>query len=123
MNMVMLVSLAQASEHLRRDTSDDDADLTLKIMAASQAVLNYIDPQDFFDSYGDVTVDSAGDPVGVPEAIQQAVLYMVGVFYKDRDATEYTEPRAGADLARTGINILPRAVHFLLDPYRTPTIA
>ena len=40
--MAMLVSLQQASDHLRRDTTDDDADLTIKIQAASAAIMDYL---------------------------------------------------------------------------------
>jgi len=118
--MVMLVSLAQASEHLRRDTTDDDADLTIKIKAASLAVLNYISDHSFLDSAGEPEVDSAGDPINVPEPIQSAVLLLVGNLYTDRFGQEYTEPKASADLLRSGNIILPRTVHFLLDPYREP---
>ena len=39
---VMLVRLQEASDHLRRDTTDDDNDLTLKIKAASAAIINYL---------------------------------------------------------------------------------
>lgn len=116
--MVMLVSLEQASVHLRRDTDDDDADLTIKIQAASQAVLNYIDPVDFIDSSGEPEFDSDGNPVGVPAPIQSAVLLIIGDLYADRDGVDY---RSGNSTPRLGDIIIPRAAHFLLDPYRTPT--
>ena len=118
--MVMLVSLDQASEHLRRDTTDDDADLLVKVKAASQAVLNYISDSSFLNSSGEPDYDSAGSPVGVPDAIQSAVLILIGNLYTDRFGNEYTEPKASADLLRSGNIILPRTVHFLLDPYRSP---
>ncbi len=120
--MVMLVSLQQASDHLRRDTDDDDADLTIKIEAASQAVLNYIGDQDFIDSAGEVEVDSAGDPVGVPRPIQAATFILVGQLYIDRDAPDFGGPNWRTP-ARTGEITLPKAVHFLLDPYRLPRLA
>lgn len=115
--MVMLVSLEQASAHLRRDTDDDDADLTIKIEAASQAVLNYIAPVDFLDSAGEPDFDSAGDPVGVPAPIQSAVLLIVGDLYTDRDMQNFRE---GGTAPRWGNITLSRTVHFLLDPYRIP---
>lgn len=121
----MLVSLQQASDHLRRDTSDDDADLTLKIAAASHAVVNYIGTDRAsqiieFDSSGEVTLDSNGDPVGVPEPIQLAVLVVLGDLYADRDGRDFIE---GGTAPRLEDIILPRTVHFLLDPYRKPRLA
>ncbi len=107
--MVMLVSLAQASRHLRRDTSDDDADLTLKIKAASAVVMGLLgSAATFLDSEGNVPMadepgiadsdgellDSNGDeiadgdeiPVGVPEHVQQATLLLIGDYYAGRDS-------------------------------------
>lgn len=113
---MMLVSLQQASNHLRRDASDDDADLLLKIEAASGAVLNYLkDGADaFLDSAGEVMQDSAGDPVDVPRVVQAATLLMVGYFYKDRDNDSEHEYEPG---------YLPRPVTALLYPLRDPTLA
>lgn len=114
----MLVSLQQASDHLRRDTDDDDNDLILKINAASQAVLNYITVKDFLNSGGDVDFSSDGEPLGVPEPIQAAVLIVLGMLYIDRDGQDFKEQNR----PRLGDIILPRAVHFLLDSYRTPVV-
>jgi hypothetical protein len=110
--MVMLVTLKQASDHLRRDTSDDDSDLVLKIEAASQAVINYAPGSIFFDSYG--------DPEDVPPPVQSAVLLILGDLYSDRDMQNFRE---GGNAQRLGEITLSRTVHFLLDPYRQPTIA
>lgn len=123
--MVMLVSLEQASNHLRRDTADDDSDLIIKIAAASGAVINYLGQsraEDViaFDSSGDIVLDSAGDPVGVPEPIQAAVLLVIGDLYADRDGRDFIE---GGTSERLSQIILPRTVHFLLDPYRLPRLA
>lgn len=120
--MPLLVSLRQASDHLRRDTDDDDLDLLIKVKAASQAILNYISDHSFLDSSGEPEYDTAGDPINVPEPIQSAVLLLIGNLYTDRFGQEYTEPKASADLARSGNLVLPRTVHFLLDPYRTPVM-
>lgn len=127
--MVMLVTLEQASDHLRRDTGDDDADLTLKITGASHAIINYLkEPmlpyESDIDSAGEIyyPTDSNGDYIVRPE-VQAAVLMMVGVLYVDRDAKEYTDPRAGGNLERLGNMSLPRAVHWLLDTIRKPTLA
>lgn len=134
--MVMLVTLEQASDHLRRDTGDDDNDLILKIHAASAAIQNYLkDPllvyEYAMDEYGVNLIDSAGEPYLatdssgdyiVRQEVQIAVLMMVGVFYADRDAKEYIEPRSGGGLERLGNMSLPKAVHWLLDPIRKPTL-
>ena len=116
----MLVSLQQASDHLRRDTGDDDNDLTLKIMAASQAVMNYIDTdQSFYNSAGIPDYDSAGVALDVPFPIQAAVLLILGDLYADRDGQNFRE---GGSTPRVGEIVIPRSAHFLLDPYRTPLV-
>ncbi len=120
--MVMFVSLQQASDHLRRDTSDDDDDLELKIKAASAAIINYVKTVDFLDSDGEVPIDSDGNPIGVPEEIQMAALILIGVLYADRDAKDFTDPRSGSGAPRLGNISLPRTVHWLLDPLRDPTV-
>lgn len=135
--MIMLVTLEQASEHLRRDTSDDDTDLTLKIMGASQAILNYLkDPLLAYEyarnQYGQYILDSDGnrelamDSDGryiVAQPVQIATLIMVGVLYIDRDAKEYVDPRSGTGIERLNNMSLPRVVHWLLDPIRKPSLA
>lgn len=117
--MVKLVTLQQASDHLRRDTTDDDADLSVKVMAASRAVLNYIDDHSFLNSTGEPDYDSAGDPVGVPDPIHAAVLLVTADLYTDRDQENF---RDGGTAPRVGEIIFSRTVHFLLDPYRIPTV-
>lgn len=134
--MVMLVTLQQASDHLRRDTSDDDSDLTLKIHAASHAILNYLKDTGVAYEYelnsdGSILFDSAGEPVYIMDSdgsfiplpeVQAAVLIMLGVLYTDRDAQQYINPKSGGNIERLGNMSLPRAVHFLLDPLRVPTL-
>lgn len=118
--MVMLVSLAQASQHVRRDTDADDLDLTLKIQAASAAVMNYVSPgiEAFTDSNGDFEVDSNGEAIGVPDDIKNATLLLIGDFYNNR------EPKASDPVpAEFGYGYLPRAVVGLLYHYRKPTLA
>lgn len=113
---MMLVSLQQASDHLRRDSGDDDADLTLKIRAASAAIVNYIGSGRISEL---IVFDSSGEPEEVPEPIQAAVLLVVGDLYADRDGRDFID--GGTD-DRLGKIIMPRTVHFLLDPLRLPRI-
>lgn len=122
--MTKLVSLTQASEHLRRDTTDDDADLDLKIEAASEVVLNYLKDSPavtFINTDGEVEEDTAGNPVGVPRAIQIAVLMLVGIFYRDREGQSgNSTTRASASDWQTGY--LPPAITAVLYPLRKPEV-
>lgn len=118
--MVMLVTLQQASDYLRRDTDDDDNALTLIIKAASRAVLDFIDDVDFLDSSGEVELDSNGNTLNVPEPLQLAVLAVTQIMYDDGTVQAYIE---GDDSDRLGKISLPRMVHWLLEPYRTPRLA
>lgn len=113
--MVMLVSLAQAKEHLRVDDADNDNDLTLKIHAASGAVLNYIrnGADVFTDSSGEPILDSNDNPVGIPYEIQAATLLMVGYLYRMRDNNEDGEYEMG---------YLPKPVTALLYTFRVPSL-
>lgn len=116
--MVMLVSLQEASDHLRRDTDDDDNDLMLKIQAASRFIVNYVDDDTFdLDSSGEPFEDSNGIVVDVPSDIKAAALLIIGQIYSDRDAPDF---RDGKTAPRLGDIIMPRAAHLLLDYYRTP---
>lgn len=118
-----LVTLAQARVQCRIDDVDsdgagpDDDALNLYIRAASSAILNYLDGAEFLDSDGVVPVDSDGNPDGVPDDVQLATLFMVGEFYKNREAEQ-----DGAVDAQFGYGYLPRPVVALLYPYRSPVI-
>lgn len=125
--MVMLVTLQQARDQIRSDTTDDDNHLTLNIHAASKAVMNYLKSTRPYilevDSAGDPVLDSNGDPVyfhdsagdvvALPE-VQQAVLYLLGVFYRDRD---------GQDMSAWEHGYLPKPVIALLYSLRDPALA
>lgn len=113
---MMLVTLQQASDQVKRDTTDDDADLTLKVKAASRAVVRYLKTaaDAFLDSAGDPHLDSNGDAIGVPEDVQLAVLFLVGWFYRNRDEDATKAFEEGR---------LPAPVTALLYPMRKPTLA
>lgn len=112
-----LVTLAQASDHLRRDTADDDNDLAFKIAAASEIVLSFLgasgaDP--YLDSDGQVPVDDDGNPSGIHAAMHMSTLYLVGLLYADRD---------GALAEKWAAGELPTPVMCMLTPLRDPVIA
>lgn len=113
--MVMLVTLEQASAHLRRDTDADDSDLILKIEGASKIILNYLkDGATFLNSNGDIDEDSNG-LIGVPDEVRIATLILIGILYKDRDGdSEYNKWTQGN---------LPFMVTSLLYPLRNPAIS
>jgi hypothetical protein len=142
-----LVSVSEARLHLRIDDEldsngdpiapDDDPDLTLKIQAASAAVLNYLKgfrnvwqaqvemagpypvlvdgrPVPIVDTNGDpiYVEDSDGTRV-VREEVRAATLLMLGYLWKDRDEN--------ADGAYE-MGYLPKPVTALLYPLRDPVV-
>lgn len=125
---MMLVTLQQASDHLRRDTDADDADLSLKVLAASSAVLAYLKSRrnlyvNETDENGDDVLDSAGLPIPAVDSagemtvrynIQAATLLMLGYLYRDRDADSDKAYQQG---------YLPAPVTALLYPLRDPALA
>lgn len=117
--MTMLVSLQEASDHLRRDTTDDDADLELKIKAASAAIITYLKTPSFADSSGEVPEDSNGVGIDIPDDVKIATLLLVGEFYRNRDGDQ----NGAVDQQFYGYGYLPRPVVALLYPYRVPTLA
>jgi hypothetical protein len=124
--MIEYVTLTEASDHLRRDTTDDDNDLSLKIKGASAAVRNYL-KQEWrayvlaLDSNGDVVVDSNGNPVPEEDSngpilrpeVKVATLQMIGEMYKYREGEQ-------TGRINEGYGYLPIAVVALLYPLRKP---
>lgn len=124
--MIEYVTLTEASDHLRRDTTDDDNDLSLKIKGASAAVRNYL-KQEWrayvlaLDSNGDIVVDSNGDPVPDEDSngpiirpeVKVATLQMIGEMYKYREGDQ-------TGRINEGYGYLPIAVVALLYPLRKP---
>jgi len=119
--MTSLVTLAQAKAHLRVVHDADDADIELKIEAASGAVINYLKEaaETFVDSSGEVIMTTDSPPAStVPKVIQQAVLLLLGDFFKNRES-KTEDPVIGVEY---GFGHLPRAVISLLYHYRSPTV-
>lgn len=109
-----IVSRQQATDYLRRDTSDDDALLDLLIEAASGAVVNYLGEgaDAWLDSNGDLIEDSNGDN-DAPEAVKGAVLYLTGWLYRHRDEDVEKAFQPG---------YLPAPVTAMLYPLRDPVL-
>lgn len=99
-----LVSLDEARDHLRIDTTDGDSDLQLKVDAASESVLSYLKLQT--------------EPDPVPAVVKAATLQLLGEMYKNREAEQ-----DGAVPTQFGYGYLPRPVIALLYPLRDPSLA
>jgi hypothetical protein len=87
---MMLVSLEQAKAQVREVADYEDADITLKIKAASRIIVNYLqDGADvFLESSGEPYEDSNGIAIDVPEDVMLAVLVLVGIMCRNRDGDE-----------------------------------
>ena len=78
---MLLVTIKQAADHLKIDDfADEIADLTLKINAASEIVLDYVEQEE-----SDYPEDSNGDST-VPATLQAATLLLVGDMHRHRDS-------------------------------------
>ena len=127
---MMLVSVQEARDNLLIDfaSTSVDRDLELKISAASSAVLAYLRGRRAaydvaVDEYGEPLLDSQGDKIYLLDSqgehiirtqVKQAVLILVGVFFRDRD---------GAESKQWAPGYLPPPVTALLYPLRSPALA
>lgn len=119
----MLVTVEEARDHLRSDTDADTADLTAKIQAASDAVLDYVGTLVPRDTAGDPFVNTSGALIGLPNRVvsrlKQATLVTLAYFYRERAGSqEYAVPTAWG----YGYS-LPQGATALLYPLRRPTVA
>lgn len=120
--MVMLVTLQQASDHIRRDTTDDDDDLILKIKGASRAIMNYLNwDVSWLNTSGEPDLDIDGNPL-VPEEVMLATLKLVEMNYDNRGSSAEGQINAGVIFGGS-FGYLPADVIALLYPLRTPNIA
>lgn len=120
---MQLVTKQQARDHLRSDGTDDDADLDLKISAASAAVLRYVtvsrwEPQR--DEDGVPVLDSDGKEIPATDGegakivraeLQMGALLMVAYLYNERDGSN----------KHGDANYLPAGVTAILGDLRRPT--
>lgn len=117
--MIELVTLEQARQMLQIPdalTSENDFIVGL-IRGSSRMVLSYLklDEDAYLNSDGTMDLDSA--TVGyneVPEEVQAATLYLIGVLYRDRDGAESEKWQHG---------FLPAPVVSMLYPLRDPSLA
>lgn len=72
----MLITVDEAKLHLRIDHDADDSDIELKILAASETLVQYVDWTEIPDE--------------IPAAMKAACLQLVGILYTDRDV-EYMD--------------------------------
>ncbi|WP_439444445.1 head-tail connector protein [Xanthomonas translucens pv. translucens] len=109
-----LVTVEQARMRLRIDDDFDNDDLELMIEGASAAVITYLKSAvNKWIADGKLILDAEGKPL-LPPQVLQAVLVLVGIFYKDRDE----DPEGLYEMG-----YLPKPVTALLYPLRDPAIA
>lgn len=115
-----LVTVQEASDHVRRDTGADDLDFEMKVEAASELVLDYIGDAAaaWTDSTGQPFEDSNGIALDVPKRVKAATLMMVGYLYRERDASNENQVPT-----QWGYGYLPIGVTALLYSLRKPTVA
>lgn len=84
-----LVTLLQAKEHLRVTSADEDADITLKLSAATEQALHYLDRAVYADQPAldaAVTAGQAGpDPIVCTDLIRAGILLILGDLYANRE--------------------------------------
>lgn len=115
--MIELVTLQQTKARIRVVHDAEDADILGMIQAASRMVLSYLKLDEAAYLNSDGTMDLNSDTLGydeVPEEVQAATIYLVGVLYRDRD---------GAEAEKWPVNYLPLPVVAMLYPLRVPTVS
>ncbi|CAI3796008.1 head-tail connector protein [Rheinheimera sp. MM224] len=129
---MMLVTLQEAKAHINMGEDDTyaDATITLKIQAASGAVLNYMKGspigQPDRDEQGRIVKDSNGDVVYQYDSngliiryeIKAVVLLYTAELYKNREAKQ-----DGTIPSQHGYGYLPAPFIAMLYPLRDPALA
>lgn len=119
MNIPEIVTLDQVLEHLNLNGGQGEADLELKIAAATQLVCEYIadrQPEDE-DWIAEIESWGFGSPEP-PKIIVMAILMQVGEFYRFRGDDMATDRPPSGD----GTDLSP-IVKRLLHRYRSPSLA
>ncbi|WP_341706527.1 head-tail connector protein [Halopseudomonas sp.] len=121
------VTTEQAKRQVEMDHDEDDILIAGYVASASSAVKGYLKSASPYeverDEHDNPVLDTNGDPVYLLDSqgemivraqVQQAVLLLVGMFYKDRD---------NDDGALFEQGMLPKPVTALLYPLRDPALA
>lgn len=108
--MVMLVTLAEVKAMARVDFIDDDAIINELILAASDAVLDYLKPRGYAGFY-----DGTALTAEVPKAVKTATAYLAREFFYDSETEKNKSFEAYGGL--------PRPVVAMLYRKRDPAIA
>lgn len=113
---MMLVSLEKTKLRLRFDDAAADPDIELAIQGASRLVLQYIGDkaEGFFDTTGQIALDTNGVATDMPEDIQNATMYLAGWMIRNPDS----DPDKSFEMG-----YLPLPVIAMLYHYRVPTVA
>jgi hypothetical protein len=117
--MPTLVTLAQAKAHLRvsdwgESPGPEDTDIQLKVNAATQMVITYIDRPDDEDWSEEI---QSWDETTVPADIQAAVLFLVEYLYRFRGGD------VASDVPKSPHGFLPPDVVNYLTRWRDPAVA
>ncbi len=85
---LILVTMAQAKDHLRVAGSRFDSDIEFKMRAASNIVLNYLKiyPPDFY-SPPSSPIWEEWDADGAPELVQMATLQVLSEMFENRESS------------------------------------
>lgn len=114
--MIELVTLEQTKVMLRVPYNTEDDHITGLIRACSRMVLNYLKLDESAYLNSDGTMDINSSTLGyeeVPEEVQAATLYLIGVLFRDRDGQEAEKWQHG---------YLPVPVMSMLYMLRDPTL-
>ena len=100
-----VVTMIEAKAHLRVDGADEDADISLKLAAAEDAVTRSLGrPLPW--------TDASGQPVPVPASVKAAILLLLGDLYAVRESAIVGATRVENE-----------TVDRLLAPYRVLSVA
>jgi uncharacterized phage protein (predicted DNA packaging) len=100
-----ITTLAEAKDHLRVDTADEDTLIQLYLNAAEKAASNQLNRNLYASDVGTDT-----DGLIMTDAVKAAVLLLVGHWYANREAVTAVQG--------TNIRELPLAFSWLIDQER-----
>lgn len=84
-----LVTLDQAKEHLRIDSADGDADIALKLSAATEQAIAYLDRAVYADDaamQAAIAATTAGpDPMVCTDMVRAGILLILGDLFSNRE--------------------------------------